>query len=113
MEAKDIVITLPRTEAFEKWLRECEAVADDPDVEMLFRVPTRPLRAVPGESRCYVTWRGFIRGYHVISSIKYRKGFICSTTGKEWPTGIYIGRKGRFHKVPPMRHPGFQGWRYF
>ena len=107
-----LCITVPRDIPWEEYEEELATVADGSQ-EMLFRLSGHPRRISVGD-RCYVCHRGFIRGWMTITGIEDSPaGFICTTTGKRWPPGIYLKRSGEFHylkaKVPMA---GFQGFKY-
>lgn len=108
----NIIITIPKTEDWNTWLQECEAVANNSDSALNYRVSCLPKQTKTGE-RCYVVYDGYVRGYHVIDELCFREGFVCGTTGRYWPEGNYIMRKGKFHEIKPFPYKGFQGWRYF
>ncbi len=47
-----------------------------------------------------------------ISNISKRDGFECTTTGKNWDSGNYISRTGKFHYLKePIHRKGFLGYR--
>ena len=107
----DIIITIPRRNDFKAWLWECEN-AEKNDLDLNFHVANLPKEVNPGD-RCFVVYRGVIKGYNVIKELKQKPGFICSTTGMEWPEGKYIIREGKFYPLKEhISMKGFQGWRY-
>lgn len=95
----DIVITIPKTEDFDTWLAECEAVANDEHARLNYYVGHGylPKQTKPGE-KCYVVYDGYVRGYHIIDELCWRDGFACETTGRYWQEGNYIIRKGEHCK---------------
>lgn len=107
---RDIVITLPREIEWADYKLELDAVADGKGV-LRFKVSKLPQQDVEG-GKCYLIWRGFVRGWMEI--VGFGAGqFTCETTGTIW-TGRFIERSGPFHgldDVIEMR--GFQGWRYW
>lgn len=109
----DIIVTIPKSEDFNEWLKECRAVGRDKNARLNYYIGNSPLpgKTKPGE-RCYVAHNGFVRGYHIIDELTYREGFVCETTGREWPAGNYIIRKGKYHHIKPVKMRGFPGWKY-
>lgn len=113
-----LLVTLPKTIKWADYERELAVVADRQQI-MWFRLPSMPTITI-NKSRCYILHDGIVKGWMLIS--EFRKcGFVCTTTGKKWPHGIYIGRTGEFHSVAPAKVlsfglgylRGFQGFRYF
>lgn len=72
----------------------------------------RGTKAKPGDL-LWVCWRGRIRGWMMISAVVKTDGFQCTTTGKWWPAGTYIQRKGLFHYVKGPFMKGFRGVRKY
>ena len=105
-----IVITIPRTIKWEDYEKELAAVADGRQ-EMNFRVNILPTRVHQGD-RCYLCYGGNIVGWMTISHIG-EKSFRCTTTGRQWETGNYVSRTGKFYKLDaPIPCKGFRGFRY-
>ena len=105
----DIVITLPKTVAWEDYQLELDAVKNG-NVVMNFKVPSLPKKSTLG-SRCYLVYNGFVRGWMEIVGFS-SNGFYCSVTGTYWD-GKFIQRSGEFHYIEHVPMKGFQGWRYF
>lgn len=105
---RDIVITIPRSIAWQDYQKEIDLVKDGSSV-MNFRVNHFPNTSVG--SKCYLLHDGAIRGWMEIVGFS-EEPFECSTTGKEW-SGKFIQRSGPFHKIDPIPMKGFQGFRYF
>lgn len=109
----DIVITLPQKIEWADYQRELDAVADGNGV-LNYRIPgtSFTLDTVKG-NRCYLVWRGAVRGWMEITGVDCKgEGFTCMTTGKWWPPGVYIQRSGLFHYLAePIFMRGFRGWR--
>ena len=105
---QDWVITIPKTVKWEDYEKEIEAVKDGSQT-MWYRVPGAP--SVAKGDRMFVVWNGFVRGWMNVTGTKLRPSFICSTTGKEWKEGWYVGRSGEFHRIDPIPMKGFQGYR--
>lgn len=103
----DIVVTLPASVAWEDYSRELNAVSDWSQV-MRFKVPTLP-KVVPGD-RCYLVWRGSVRGWMAVVGV-CEEAFKFSTTGRMW-TGKFVERSGPFHLSAGPSMKGFQGYRY-
>ena len=111
----DIIVTIPKSEDYEEWLKECLKVAEEPTARLNYRIGDIPFpkKAKKGD-KCWVVYEGFIRGYHIISGFETRKdSFKCLTTGKEYEPGNYIVRKGQFYFTPVIKKKGFQGYQYF
>lgn len=110
----DIVITWPKTQPLESYLRECyKAVRDHKSIN--FRVPTMPGNIISGD-KCYVVHSGFVRCYHIITGVGHRgDGHVFDPhTGEFLPAGIYIVRDPEPHMMTEVkRMGGFQGWRYW
>ncbi len=109
--ARDIVITLPKEIEWADYQKELDAVADGHDV-IRYQVSQYPDPSVRG-GRCYLVWRGFVRGWMKITGL-VSASFVCETSGKKWGPGKFIERSGKFQKLEeliPMR--GFQGFRYW
>jgi hypothetical protein len=108
------VITLPMHVDWNEYMRdEVEPAQCDPGLMLNFRV-SNPPRAMATGDRCYIVWRGRVRGWMTIAGVKHwPEGFHCLATREEWAPGKYIQRGGIFHAVsgPSMR--GFQGVRKF
>lgn len=72
----------------------------------------RGTKAQPGDI-LWICWRGRVRGWMYISAVVKTDGFQCTTTGKWWPAGTYIQRKGLFHYVKGPFMKGFRGVRKY
>ena len=104
-----IIVTLPQDIEWLDYQKELLGAASGETLN--FKVGSFPSKVGPG-ARCYLTHRGYIKGYHIISGFS-EKEFVCTTTGKRW-TGRFIERTGRFHYIEEkIPYKGFQGWRYF
>ena len=108
LNARDIVITIPKTIKWEDYEKELEAVKDYSSV-MNFKVNAFP-QTTKG-SKCYLVYNGEVKGWMEIVGLS-EKAFKCTTTGKDWD-GKFIERSGPFHKITPIPMKGFQGFRYF
>ncbi len=104
----DIVVTMPRQVDWRIYEEELKAV-DDWKGELLYRV-SQPPQVFPYD-RCYLVWRGAVRGWMSLLSACPRDGFHCTITGKWWPAGNYLVRSGPFHRIEPIPMRGFRGWR--
>ncbi len=108
----DWVITLPKTVEWVEYERELEAARGGSQV-LNYRVHCPPRQMAVGD-RCYIAWRGRVRGWMSITGIvNHEDGFTCSTTGACWSPGWYIQRAGEFHKVDGPKMDGFRGVRSF
>lgn len=106
----DWVITLPKTVEWEDYEKELDLVKNWGHV-MNYRVARYPLDLKHGD-RCFLVWRGMVRGWMQISGFfRYPEGFMCSTTQTQWKAGNYIQRSGPFHWITPVEMRGFQGIR--
>lgn len=106
----DIVVTLPACIEWEEYEKEL-AAADSCESLLLFKVPALPRFAHVGD-RCFLLWRGLVRGSMTITAFLEDYAFTCEVTGKPWK-GHFIARSGPFRPVAraiPMR--GFRGFRY-
>jgi len=105
----DIIITLPQKIEWKDYQRELDTVSDFSHV-MRFKVGRLPKQNIIG-NRCYLVWRGKIRGWMTITGMK-TGSFTCSTTGTKWK-GNFIERSGPFVRIIDEPYKPFQGWRYF
>jgi len=106
----DLVVTLPQKIEWADYQVELDAVADWKGV-LRYRVARLP-PVVPYD-RCFIVWRGAVRGWMSMLTAKWCAGFQCSITDKWWPAGNYIMRTGPFHQIEPIPMRGFPGWRPF
>jgi hypothetical protein len=105
------MITLPQQIEWTSYQLELDAAAKGAILN--FRVP-RNIKNVKAGDRCYVVWRGKVRGYHIVSALFFSNtSWICSTTGGEWPAGQYVQRSGKFFEVDGEEIKGFQGIRRY
>jgi hypothetical protein len=104
------IITVPQNIDMNEYMEEIRA-CEDRLVNMNYRLPYRP-KAKKGD-RCYFTYRGWVRGWMEIVDVVTTPGFICNTTGTQWPEGHYIQRSGPLHLVKPVAMPGFRGIRKY
>ncbi len=106
----DLIITLPQTT---DWADYCRELAEAEAGAMLnYKTSAVPQRLEPG-ARVYVVYKGQIRGWMKYVGVQTGP-FRCTTTGQEWPEGIYLQRTGKFHYLPQtVLWTGFQGFRYF
>lgn len=101
-----LLITVPKSIEWSDYEKELETVRDGFE-EMFFKLSSYPKHVKVGD-RCYVCHNGFIKGWMKITSLGQMKGFECSTTGKQWNDGIYVGRSGEFHYLDnPVECKGF------
>lgn len=109
----DWVVTLPQTVEWEDYEKELKAVEKSKypgDPVMNYRLPYKP-KAQPGD-RCFVVWRGKIRGWMNIVGVQhYPEGFQCTTTGNFWKPGWYLQRAGWFCEQDGPEMKGFRGLR--
>ena len=105
----DIIVTLPSRTEWGDYQKELDAVANR-KANLRFKVGNFPSDAGRG-SRCYVAWRGHVRGWMEIVGF-WSGTFICEVTEKVW-SGKFIERSGPFHKIDGPSMKGFQGWRYY
>lgn len=112
MQSQDSwIITLPQQIEWSDYEKELQAA--ERGAILNFRIP-RHIRSVLPGGKCYITWRGQVRGYHIIKGVSYfAREWQCSTSTRVWPPGLYIQRTGRFFKVQPRDYKGFQGIRKF
>lgn len=106
------MITVPQDIEWEDYHRELDTVKDGSQV-MNYRVSNIPKDLKEGD-RCFVVWRGQVRGRQYIVGAVKRDKFNCTTTGKNWDPGNYIQRSGSFRTIeggPKMK--GFQGIRRY
>lgn len=107
---REWALTLPQTVAWEDYERELAAVRDRTAV-LNYRVRYAPKGMRAGD-RCYLVWRGRVRGWMEVTDVVYHEvGFTCLTTGAQWPPGYYIQRSGPFHHVEGPEMTGFRGVR--
>lgn len=107
----DWIITIPQTTDWIKYLSELEDVKDYKKI-MSYRLSYQPKQMQVGD-RMFITYKGNVKGWMFITGIKYKKGFICETTLKQWPDGYYVERSGPFYQVYDIKYPGFRGIRKY
>jgi hypothetical protein len=109
----DWIITIPRTYDWLDYAAEL-ARAKFGEETLYYRVPFIPKDLEVGD-RCFVTWKDGVRGWMTICNWeKDLPSFKCTTTGKEWPEGNYIMRRGAFHPAKKdFVYKGFRGIRRF
>jgi len=106
----DWVITLPKAIEWSDYEKEFAAVKDWSQV-MNYRLARFP-KGLQSNDRCFVCYRGKIRGWMRIVSWKLHwYDMVCSTTGAPWPKGFYLHRSGPFTYVDGPEMRGFQGIR--
>lgn len=110
---KVIVITVPKTVDWKDYMREISKVEDWKE-QMNYKLPTLPV-GVKNKTidRCYVVHDGKVRGWMKITGCQnISKGFICTTTEKNWGPGNYLFRSGPFHPVDKdILMKGFMGYK--
>ena len=108
----DWIITVPQGTDWREYQKEINAVKDGREY-MNYRLPYKP-KAQKGD-RCFILYRGIVRGWMEIVDVVYRPmGFTCTTTGVQWPEGWYLRRSGEFHEVEGhARMIGFRGVRRY
>lgn len=106
-----IAVTLPASVEWEDYEAEIAGALYRNEV-LNFKVSAFPRHGIGPGSRCYVVWRGYVRGWMEICGFS-DESFTCTTSGKDY-SGKFIQRSGPFHylegKLPEMK--GFQGFRY-
>jgi hypothetical protein len=106
----DWIITLPQTVEWHDYERELAAVRDRTSV-LNYRVH-RPPKAMRAGDRCFLVWRGRVRGWmEIVGVVEHPEGFTCQTTGAYWRPGTYVQRAGEFHVVDGPDIAGFRGVR--
>lgn len=107
----DWILTLPKYVEWEDYQKELDAVCDRSGV-LNYRLGQK-YGCQPGE-RCYLVWRGRVRGWmEIVDMVYHRSGFECETTGQFWRPGWYLQRSGPFRKVKGEMYRGFQGVRRY
>lgn len=109
----DWIITLPQKVRWGDYEKELACVRSG-EQQMFYRLPHIP-KGLDVNDRCFIVWRGAVRGWMRISGFtRYSPPFTCTTTGVRWPEGAYLIRKGEFH-LPLRDHwvRGFRGIRKF
>lgn len=104
---KDIIITIPQSVDENTYLEELKK-AENGEI-LNFKVANFP-KTGKG-NKCYIVYKGFIRGYMIISNLS-EKEFTCTTTNKHYK-GKFIERTGKFYKIDPIPMKGFQNFRYY
>lgn len=113
-----IIITLPSNIEWTEYAKELDAARAGSVLN--FKVSNFPNLVGIGD-RCYLTWRGYVRGYMTITGFS-EKEFECETTGRPW-RGKFIERSGNFTYLcnpyadestidPKLKYKGFQNYRY-
>jgi len=109
MAQVDVIVTTPKSE-MENAAREAANCIRDGGGEYFRKLPFVPHDFGPGSKVFYVE-DGFVRGYAEVSRIATGK-FLCDTTGREWPKGIYaIMEASSWKWIKPIAMRGFQGMR--
>ena len=106
----DWIITLPQTVKWSDYQVELESVTDGSKV-LNYRLPYQP-KAQVGD-RCYLVWRGKVRGWMKVVGVEHSDGFTCTTTGTSWRAGWYLQRAGQFFSCDGPEMVGFRGIRKF
>jgi len=106
-----ITITIPK-KGIKVWLKELYEAMDS-DLELWFKIPTIPRKAIIGD-KCYVIHDNQIIGYHIIKAFKYTNGFTCKITEKYWGEGNYVVRdaKSWVKLNKPVLSKSHRGYRY-
>lgn len=106
-----IMITIPKTIKWSEYEKELETVKDGNET-MFYKVSSLPKRIHEG-SRCYICYSGKVVGWMTVDFVGTMDQFKCSTTGKDWSDGYYVGRTGEFHYLDnEYPQKGFMGYRY-
>lgn len=106
----DWVVTIPQKIEWSEYQKEIDKV-ESGVYAMNYRVPYKP--KVSSGDRCFVVWRGKVRGWMKITGAVRHVPFQCLTTGKMWKEGWYIQRSGPFYKVDGPDMKGFRGLRKY
>ena len=104
-----LLITLPSCIKWEDYEKELRLAEDESQI-MNFKVPFLP-KCTKNIERVYLIHLGYIVGWQKFIGVDIKK-FKCTTTGTEW-NGKFIQRTGKFHKIDPIPHKGFRGFRYY
>ena len=102
-----IMITIPSTVTWKQFAEELRRAAEGEHLN--YQVQAFPLHANVGD-RCYICYRGYLRGWHEIVAFS-EKAFTCTTTGKEY-AGKFIERTGKLQTDGKILMAGFRGFRY-
>jgi len=111
----DWLITIPQQITWEAYQRELDVVKKEHCVTFLnYKVPFIPREFRRGD-RCFVVWRGQVRGWMICwDSFKADKPWACETSGTWWGAGSYIQRYGEFYALKDGEAiKGFQGIRRY
>ena len=118
MRDRHLIITIPKTVKWETWLQEARD-AEESGGALLYRLGVWGCSFGPlaGQIKVFVVHDGAVRGYHLVENrrelVMNSQGFTCATTGKQWPAGFYLVRRGHFHPLEqPVPMTGFRGFRY-
>jgi len=107
---RSLIVTLPSTTRWSDYEKELRKVANYKNV-LNFKVHNFPNGIHKGD-KCYVVYKGFIRGWMEIVGFS-EQSFTCTTTNRKWE-GKFIQRSGPFHYIEEeIPYKGFQGFRYF
>ena len=64
--------------------------------------------------RVFYVEDGYVRGFGVVTSVKWKGGEVCGTSGRLYSSGFYAYMEASSWKwIKPIPMKGFQGWRYF
>lgn len=108
----DWIVTLPRHVEWGDFERDLDAVRDGSRL-LNHRIPRAPEGMRAGD-RCYLVWRGRVRGWmRIVAVADQAEGFRCEATGREFPAGVYVQSAGEFHRVDGPAMQGFHGVRRY
>jgi len=114
---RHLLITIPKTVSWQTWLEEARH-AEESGGWLYYHVcrGAFDLRRVADPCKVFVVHDGAVRGYHLMRAmdlLQQCRAFVCETTGRRWPEGWYLLRRGHFHPLErPVPYRGFRGVRY-
>lgn len=109
----DILVTTPKSQ-IEHAAREAETCIKNGGGYYFRKFVRMPRMMRSGGSRIFYVEDGYIRGFGVVTDIKWRGNMTDSISGEEWGKGYYITIPAdTWTWIRPIPHKGFQGFRYW
>lgn len=108
---RNIIVTTPKSE-MENAYNEAEYCKINGG--SYFRRFTSKPKGLEVGSKIFYVEDGFIRGFAIVSELKFIENKICDVTEKIWDSGTYAFMPAEtWNWITPISMRGFQNWRYF
>jgi len=111
----DIIVTTPKDQMASAAREAADCIAaGGGEYFRRFPVSCYPT-ALRAGARVYYVEDGFVRGFAVVSRVQAAyEAQRCDTTGRRWPSGIYVFMAADSWKwIRPIPMKGFQGFRHY